>query len=123
MAHGITTRRFPAMGARPARRGTLAGQRVRTRRNLRDMSFFYTALAVVVFSLAVASVFLWSRLMVVNLGYEISKANSERGSLIERNKRLNLAYVTLKSPERIERIATKELGLVYPTGAQVVRIR
>jgi cell division protein FtsL len=109
--------------ARPARRGALSAQRVLLRRNPRDMAFFYSVLKAFSVILAVASVFLWSRLMVVNIGYDISNANTAREELIERNKRLNLTFMTLKSPERIERIAQSELGLVYPTGAEVVRIK
>lgn len=101
----------------------LFAQDVKVRRNLKDMSFFYSAVLVFIAVFAFISSVLWSRLMVVNIGYEISRANSARTVLIEKNKRLTLDYMALKSPERIEKIASRELGLVYPTGAQVVNIR
>lgn len=109
--------------ASAAERRMLSSQDVKARRNLKDMGFFYSAVLGVVVFAALASLIVWSRLTVVNLGYEISRADAERETLIERNKRLELEYMALKSPERIERIATKELGLVYPTEARIIRIR
>lgn len=104
--------------------GVLVGQDIKLRRNLRDMSFIYlsvlgafAAVAVVVFA------FLWSRLMVVNTAYEISKANSERSALIEQNKRLRIEFMGLKSPERIEKMAREELQLVNPSSEQIVTVR
>ncbi|MBI5237180.1 MAG: cell division protein FtsL [Deltaproteobacteria bacterium] len=103
--------------------GVLTGQDVRVRRNLRDMNFlFLSVLAAFTFAL-VLFIFLWSRLAVVNIGFEISKANSTRAALIEQNKRLKVEFMKLKSPERIEKIASGELQLVHPTGEQIVNIR
>ncbi len=103
--------------------GFLKSQRVRSRRDLRDMGFFYTALGASLIVIAVLFVYLWSRLTVINIGYEISRANAVRTVLIEKNKRLRLELVRLRSPERIERIASKELGLTYPTNEQIIRIK
>ncbi len=103
--------------------GVLTGQDVRVRRNLRDMRFFYTA-ALTSFAVVIAIfAFLWSRLTVVNTGYEISRANSVRSALSEQNKRLRIEFMKLKSPERIERIASTELDLVHPTGEQIIKIK
>ncbi|MEK7774221.1 MAG: cell division protein FtsL [Deltaproteobacteria bacterium] len=104
--------------------GVLVGQDVRARRNLKDMSFLYLSVlasacvvAVIVFA------FLWSRLMVVNTGYEISRANAERAALIERNKRLRIEFMKLKSPERIEKIASGELDLINPGSGQIITVK
>lgn len=102
--------------------GVLTSQKVKVKRDPRDSGFLVMAAAGVVVLVAVAFVFLWSRLTVVNLGYEISAANSKRASLIEKNKRLRVEYMRLKSPERIERMAT-EMGLVYPGRDQIVEVR
>jgi cell division protein FtsL len=103
--------------------GVLTGQDVKVRRDLRDLSFLYFSVLGAFILISVALLFLWSRMTVVNTGYEISKANSVRAGLIERNKRLKLEFMKLKSPERIEKIASGELGLVHPTGEQIVNIR
>lgn len=122
MAHAASRKNpFRTTPARSAR--SLGAQRVGARRNLRDMSFFYTAVAWFITVTVVVSVIVWSRLAVVNTGYEISRANAARSGLIEKNKRLTLELMALKSPERIERIASGKLGLVYPHGEQIVIVR
>lgn len=103
--------------------GVLTGQDVRLKRNLKDMSFLYLSVLASVAAVLIIFGFIWSRLMVVNVGYEISKANSTRAELIEQNKRLKLDYMRLKSPERIESIATNELGLINPKSEQIVIVR
>lgn len=103
--------------------GVLTSQDVRTRRDVKDLSFLYFSVLVSVAAVLIIFAFLWSRLMVVNAGYEISKANSSRAGLMEQNKRLRLDYLRLKSPERIESIATGELGLMNAKSEQIVAIR
>lgn len=103
--------------------GVLTGQDVKVRRDLRDLSFLYFSVFSAFVLICVALVFLWSRMTVVNTGYEISKANSVRAGLIDQNKRLRLEFMKLKSPERIEKIASTELGLVHPTGERIINIR
>ncbi|MBI5586912.1 MAG: cell division protein FtsL [Deltaproteobacteria bacterium] len=103
--------------------GVLTAQDVRVRRDLRDMSFLYLSFLTALAMVLIAGAFLWSRLTVVNLGYEISKANTSRSALIEQNKRLKFEFMKLKSPERVERIASDELSLVHPTGEQIINIR
>ncbi len=101
----------------------LAGQDIRARRNLKDLSFLYLSILSVFVIACVALAFVWSRMTVVNLGYETSRANSARSGLIEKNKRLKLEFMKLKSPERIEKIASGELGLVHPTGEQIISVK
>ncbi|MBI1910968.1 MAG: cell division protein FtsL [Deltaproteobacteria bacterium] len=103
--------------------GVLTGQDVRTKRNLKDMSFLYVSVLAAFAIVLIFFAFLWTRLMVVNIGYEISRANTARANLIEQNKRLRVEFMQLKSPERIEKIATGELGLVNPTGEQIITIK
>lgn len=103
--------------------GVLSGQDVRTKRDVKDMSFLYFSVLVSVMAVLIVFAFMWSRLMVVNAGYEISRANSARAALMEQNKRLRLEHLRLKSPERIENIAAGELGLMNPKSEQIVTIR
>jgi len=103
--------------------GVLTAQDVRMKRDVKDMSFLYFSVLVSVMAVLIVFAFMWSRLMVVNAGYEISRANSARASLMEQNKRLRLEFLRLKSPERIEKIAAGELGLMNPKSEQIVTIR
>lgn len=103
--------------------GVLTAQDIKVRRNLKDMSFLYLTILAAVALVSVAFAFVWSRMTVVNIGYEISKANTLRAELVEKNKRLKIEFMKLKSPERIEKIASQELQLIHPTGEQVVNLR
>lgn len=103
--------------------GFLRGQEIRYRRNLKDMGFMFISILASFIAVCVIFAFLWTRLTVVNSGYEISKANTRRSELIEQNKRLRVEFMKLKSPERIEKAALDELGLAYPTGEQIATIR
>jgi cell division protein FtsL len=55
-------------------------------------------------------------------GYEIQRLQREKAAEEEVNRRLRLEIETLRSPERIERIATKDLHLVAPTRDQAIVI-
>ncbi len=103
--------------------GVLGAQDVKLKRDLRDMRFLYTALLAAVLCVAVLFVYLWSRLMVVNIGYDISKVNLERDALVEQNRRLRLKFERLKSPDRIEAVASREFDLVHPKKEQVINLR
>lgn len=103
--------------------GTLRAQKVRSRRNVRGMSFIYTAVFCASICLVTLCGYIWSRITVVSIGYDISSANIARDNLIEQNRRLVIEFERLKSPARIEGIASRELNLVHPRREQVVDIR
>ncbi|OGP74547.1 MAG: cell division protein FtsL [Deltaproteobacteria bacterium RBG_16_50_11] len=67
--------------------------------------------------------YVWSRIQVIQLGYEISSALKEGRGLTETNKKLRIEIAALKSYARIERIATEELGMTKPKPDQVIVIR
>ncbi len=67
--------------------------------------------------------YVWSRIQIIQYGYEISKALREERNLQEINKRLRLEVAILKSYERIEKVATEELRMVKPKPDQVIIIR
>jgi cell division protein FtsL len=67
--------------------------------------------------------YVWSRIQVIQLGYEISNAMKEERSLTEANKKLRLEIATLKSYGRIEKIALEELRMAKPRPEQVIVIR
>jgi cell division protein FtsL len=67
--------------------------------------------------------YVWSRIQVIQLGYEISNAMKEERVLGEANKKLRLEIATLKSYARIEKIALEELRMAKPRPEQVIVIR
>jgi cell division protein FtsL len=63
----------------------------------------------------------WQRVELLQHGYRVEQMQKERGDEGEINRHLRLEIETLKSPERIERMATRDLKLVAPeTGAAVI---
>ena len=98
-------------------------QRVRAGKIVDVTHFLFITIVAAVVIITVLSTHLWSRLAVVNLSYEISTLNRQRTTFKEENKRLRLAVLALKSPKRIERIARDDLGLVYPSGKQILYVR
>jgi cell division protein FtsL len=75
------------------------------------------------FLIAGSLFYVWSRIQVIQLGYEISTALKEERVLLGANKRLRLEIATLKSYARIEKIAVEELRMVKPKPNQVIVIR
>ena len=57
-----------------------------------------------------------SRVLVVDMGYRLSKAEAEERALIRENDRLKLELATLKNPARLEKLAREQLGMAMPSG-------
>jgi cell division protein FtsL len=94
---------------------------VKTTTRSANRIFFFILL---LFFLISGSLFyVWSRIQVIQLGYEISSALKEERALAEANKRLRLEIATLKSYARIEKIAVEELRMAKPKPDQVIVIR
>ena len=81
-------------------------------------NYMLVVIALVFFSL----LFVWSRVEVVQIGYEISHANTFYQTLSKENQRLRIEVASLKSPSRIEDIAKNRLDLVHPTHEQIIFI-
>jgi len=69
---------------------------------------------------AVGVVHVTSRVLVVKVGYELSRLDQESNLLQRENDQLKLELATLKSPARLEGIARTQLGMAPPTAAQLV---
>ncbi len=67
--------------------------------------------------------YVWSRVQVIQLGYEISGGLKEGRKLLETNRKLRLEIATLKSYARIEKLAMEELKMSKPKPDQVIVIR
>jgi cell division protein FtsL len=63
------------------------------------------------------------RVMVVDMGYRFSKAETESRTLTRENDRLKLELATLKAPARLERLAREQLGMAMPSGSAVVSLQ
>ncbi len=98
------------------------GEDSRSRRKGIKVSFFLFILLILFFT-GGALFYVWSRIQVIRIGYEISSGLKEERRLTEANKKLRLEIATLKSCPRIEKVATEELRMAKPKPEQVIVIR
>ncbi len=80
--------------------------------------------AVLLFSLfaGVGMLHVTSRVLVVDMGYRLSQAESDGRALTRENDRLKLELATLKAPVRLEKLAREQLGMAMPAGSSVVSL-
>lgn len=64
----------------------------------------------------------WCRVQCVKTGYEITKETDKRLKLTSLQNNLKVEIAHLKSPQRIARIATTQLGLIIPTPEKMITI-
>ncbi len=73
-----------------------------------------------VFLVAVLLFSAWQHFELLQHGYRIEQVQQERARELEVNRHLRLEIETLKSPKRIEQIATEQLNLVAPGSEDVI---
>ena len=64
----------------------------------------------------------WCRIQCVKTGYEISKESDKNLKLSTLQNNLKIEIARLKSPHRIAKIATEQLGLIMPAPGQMIII-
>jgi len=97
------------------------GSKARPKRIKLNLLILFTLL--MLFFIGGSLFYVWSRIQVIRLGYEISNTMKEEKALTEANKRLRLEVATLKSYARIEKLAVEELRMAKPKPEQVIVIR
>ncbi|PLX98549.1 MAG: cell division protein FtsL [Desulfuromonas sp.] len=63
--------------------------------------------------------YVWSRLQVMNLEYEIASLGNEVAQLQREEQTLRIEVASLENPSRVERLARQKLGLQRPSAAQI----
>ncbi|MCP4714701.1 MAG: cell division protein FtsL [Deltaproteobacteria bacterium] len=64
--------------------------------------------------------FLWVRLYVLEIGYQMSSALETREHLLQDNRQLRIERASLSAPSRIEDIARNKLGMIIPDNRHIV---
>ena len=82
----------------------------------------WRSLGVGVLLAAVVLVSAWQQFELLQHGYRVGQLQQERARQIEINRQLRLEIETLRSPARIERIATERIGLVAPAAGEALVI-
>ena len=89
---------------------------VRQRELWRSVGVGVVLVAVLLFSA-------WQHFELLRHGYRIEQMQQEHAQEAKINRHLRLELETLRSPRRIERIATERLNLVAPTSDEAVVIQ
>ena len=97
----------------PAKRPARGDKRERRRRFLLLTSLSLCLLGAVL-------VHVWLRLQVVHMGYVLSTTSKLQSRLEQENRELKLELATMTSPDRLEALARRRLGLVPPEKGQVI---
>jgi len=83
-----------------------------------------TGIWIIFMAVFIAELFLytWCRVNFIDVGYEISRETKKQNELIALQNNLKIELASLKSPERISKIAKDQLGLKAPTKSQTIVI-
>ena len=66
--------------------------------------------------------FVWCRVQATSLDYDISSLESAVRKANQETVELRLEVATLSTPQRLEQVALKDLGLRFPVSTQVVTV-
>jgi cell division protein FtsL len=100
----------------------LARQNVRrSTSNSRKVTFFVICMAVL--TIVCFLIFLWVRIYILEIGYQISSSLENHERLLQENRNLRIERASLSAPSRIEDIARNKLGMVIPDNSQVVILK
>ena len=80
------------------------------------------ALLVVMFA-TVGIVHVTGRVLVVKVGYELSRLDQTRSELMREHDRLKLELATLRSPSRLESIARQKLRMGPPAPSAIFHLK
>jgi cell division protein FtsL len=67
-------------------------------------------------------VYAWQHYQWIQYGYRIQEAQKKKEHLAEISRQLRLERATLRTPQRIDAIARRELGMVIPAPGQLVTL-
>ena len=82
----------------------------------------FTGLWIIMLSLFMGELFFytWCRVNNTRLGYEVASETEKNTKLLAYQENLKIELARLKSPKRIARIATEQLGLSMPRADQTI---
>ncbi|HEX7766202.1 MAG TPA: cell division protein FtsL [Nitrospira sp.] len=73
--------------------------------------------------LCLVFVFVWERVDMVRLGYQVERLKHEKVMLERERDELKVKFSALSSPDRIAKVATEKFGMSLPQPGQVVMVQ
>jgi cell division protein FtsL len=95
-------------------------ERVPRHEHNRNRRHFVCVAGLALVLVGVVLVHVWLRLQVVKTGYVLATATKLQARLEQENRELQIELATLTSPDRLESLARRRLGLVPPEKGQVI---
>ena len=81
------------------------------------------ASVLVVWLLCMGLFYVWTRMQLVELGYEIAALEKKNEELEKRQRELSVEIASLQSPSELEKQARKRAGLTFPAVGRVVHVQ
>jgi cell division protein FtsL len=81
-----------------------------------------TAVILVASLLFLGLFYVWTRMKVVQIGYEIADLEKENNALKNRKREMLLEITSLQSPGELEKQARNKVGLAFPPLGKVVHV-
>lgn len=76
-----------------------------------------------IFLVVLCLFYIWTRVQIVQLSYEINKYQSEQDDLNDQNKNLRMELELMKSAQRITHIAAQKLKMTQPSLDRISRVQ
>jgi len=73
--------------------------------------------------LCLVFVFVWERVDIVRVGYQVERLKVEKVRLERERDQLRVKFSTLSAPDRIAKVATERLGMTPPQNGQVIVVQ
>ena len=67
--------------------------------------------------------FVWERVDIVRVGYQVERLKSEKVKLERERDQLRVKFSTLSAPDRIAKVATERLGMTPPQNGQIIVVQ
>ncbi len=112
---GNVANTIPALGA--VRRQPIAKKSASARRRRIGRGVWLLLLGVMI-----SIMFVWVRMQVIHLGYDVSRIRKETRDLEEQRNGLEAEVETLKGTERLSRIAKENFGMRLPMSGEIVYV-
>ncbi len=103
--------------AETVRRQHVAGKSVVLRN--RRVKLYCVIIAI---ALSALLIYVWTRIRVVQHGYDVSRLTREAEDMVGQKSRLESEIAALKSPKRLESVARDSFGMRLPKGEEIVII-
>ncbi len=92
---------------------------------LRKKRFFKKAgtYSIILLSAAFLLFYVWQRVQVISIGYQIEALKKEKDSLARTNRNLTIEAASLTAPDRVEAIASSAIGMRTPRDTQIILVK